>query len=128
MASKNISIYVTDRTLSGVRPGESVSPRLNRIVDRYLELVEQDASYVREGFTDEQWPLLVAAWQRLNDTREGVLAMNARAQLMRELGPGGASLAEVVRTMIGGDFVVMLELLEREYISRKIEAASTVAS
>jgi hypothetical protein len=124
MASKNISIYVTDRTMSSMRPGEGVSPRLNRIVDRYLEQVELDAEFVREQFTVDQWSTLVDAWGPLNAARDGVLAMNARSQLIRKLGVDGVKAAAIVGDLSAGDLFVLLELLEREYISRKVEAAS----
>ena len=38
--SKAKSVYLTERSMSALRPGDSLSGRLNQIVDRYMAVVD----------------------------------------------------------------------------------------
>lgn len=123
MASKNTSLYLTDRTFESFRPGDSNSGRINRIVDRYLEIVELEAEHVRAAFDDDEWQVLQTSWTKES---QGLPAQTAWGVVLREVGGEATELGKKVDAMYAGDFFVLLELLEREQISQRLAEASGV--
>lgn len=109
MANRPKSVYLTARTMSALRPDDSLSGRMNSIVDRYLEAVARDSDRVRRKFLPPLWRSMAAAFRSLppsGSTSEQIAGLIAGQQehLARE----------TLRDMLGGELLVLLELLERE--------------
>ena len=104
--------YLSELSMSALRPGDTVSGRANQMIERYLSMVAEDGVDVRATFTGEEWDALLAARpaivreRSLAEMREGM----AFALFERPV------LQSVIRGFDGASFVVLVELLEREPI------------
>ncbi len=101
------SVYLTDRTLSAQRTGDSLSGRINMIVDRYLEIIRCDRSDVRGLFDGDEWATLRKTYRVVSND-----AIAAIPSLAREL--SSEKLRLDLKNLSGGDAFVLLELLEEE--------------
>ena len=102
MANKSKSVYLTARTMSSLRPDDSLSARMNVIVDRYLEAVARDRVDVRKQYAAKEWNTLIRA------RRAQPHGMSAEQQI--------AELSALVDLsgVTGGDLLVLLDLLDDE--------------
>lgn len=114
MANKAKSIYLTERSMSALRPGDALSGRVNEIIDRYLTMVEADADHVRDQFVDARWAVMVKAMEE--HTRTSV--RESCDILCRKLGGSG-----VIKAMDEGQMVVLIELLEDERVAAQVAGA-----
>lgn len=65
--ARKVSVYLSDRAIALPRLNESLSGRINTVADRYTELIAQEAALIRSAFTDDQWRVMVDAWQSIDD-------------------------------------------------------------
>lgn len=57
------TLYIADETLAMVRPGDSLSGRINKLAGRYAEILRRDTRDTLRLFTpDEQRAILSACW------------------------------------------------------------------
>jgi hypothetical protein len=113
MANRPKSVYLTARTMSALRPDDSLSGRLNSIVDRYLEAVERDRDRVRRKFLPPLWRSMAATFRSLPPS---VPTSQQIAGLIE--GQQERLVRETLRDLPGGELLVLLELLEREVSGR----------
>ena len=104
------SLYITERTMSALRPGDALSGRINKIVDRYLEMIAADRTEVSEIFAEAELDTLAAAWAGTKG--QVVLAMNLQNEMMARLGGHHPAIAERIDELAFGDLVVLIEVLE----------------
>lgn len=110
MANRPKSVYLTERSMSALRPDDSLSGRMNQIVDRYLEMVQRDRERVRGKFNAAEWQRLAAELHRhtcapITTTQLRMILRSARST---------RALRQVIDDMAGGELVVLIELLENE--------------
>jgi hypothetical protein len=110
MANKPKSVYLTERSMSALRPDDSLSARVNQIIDRYLEAVMRDRDNVRAKFTAQEWVQLSGLLDWFDDR---ALAAEARISALLAFS-GNRALRRVVHDLTAGELVVLLELLESE--------------
>lgn len=112
--SKNVSVYLTERAMACIRGDESLSGRINQILDRYKESLELERDAVREEFTDAEWFILLGVWEDALVDKPRAIA--SRAALSR--GIQDAKLREKCEDLNTGDFFVLVESLEKEILER----------
>lgn len=105
------SVHLTERAMSALRPDDSLSARMNQIVDRYLELVARDRDRVRGKFAPVEWAALVA----MGDLSHGqpISAAETHAAMLEGVRDPPV-LYKLLRDLTGGEAVVLIELLENE--------------
>lgn len=109
MPSKLQSVRLTDHTLTAVRPGDSLSHRLNQVVDRYLTILEVSREAARAYFSEDQWDALREA----NARRPKSLGVGLHdVTMLAEFLP--ADLAIALDKMPVWQTFVILEMLEAE--------------
>lgn len=118
MANKPKSVWLTARTMSALRPGDALSGRINQIVDRYLQMVDDDAQEIRAPFRSRSWALMLAEVARLRNDGQILDVHGVREALAASQGD------EYLQTMETGEFVVLLELLERDLASNPLPVNS----
>lgn len=110
--SKTLTVNLTSRTMSAVRTGESLSGRMNRIVDRYLALVECDEpEYHRKFYSDEQWSMLLAVAESLTP------AADIRQAFLNAVGRNDKGLEDRLRILPKVSIIVLIEMLEAELLA-----------
>lgn len=104
------SVYLTARSMSALRADDSLSARMNVIIDRYLQAVTRDRARVRGKFAPAQWSALVA----LGDLSRGepATATETHAAMIGAIKDN--ALRQILRDLTGGESLVLLELLENE--------------
>lgn len=107
--SKSVSLYLTERTMSALRPRESVSARMNQAVDRYLTILESANVAARAYFSAEQWQELRAADAR---RQKHINALDDAGMLVASL--GNSDLATALTHMPVWQAMVVLEILEQD--------------
>lgn len=110
MANKPKSVYLTERTMSALRPDDSLSARVNQIVDRYLEMVTRDRERVRGKFTAAEWQSLGNELHR----HSGAVLTAAQQRVILRSVEDDRALRLVLDEMSGGDMMVLIELLEND--------------
>lgn len=113
MANKAKSIYLTDRSMSALRPGDALSGRVNEIIDRYLSIVEATAGHVRDQFGDGAWGVMVAT---LAEHRR-LSVQGSRDAIYHQTANGA------IHAMDEGQMVVLIELLEGERVAAQAVGA-----
>lgn len=107
-------LFLADRTRQALRSTDSVSPRINQIVDRYLALVAEREHHLRVCFTSEEWAVLVDAAHRV--VAEPVAASAARRWIVEQLEDDHPGLARSIDKLVSQtDVLILLELLERDH-------------
>lgn len=104
------SVYLTARSMSALRAADSLSARMNVIIDRYLELVARDRERVRGKFAPAEWAELVA----VDDLSRGEPMSAAATHAALTGAVEGKALRQILRDLTGGESLVLLELLENE--------------
>lgn len=113
MANKAKSIYLTERSMSALRPGDALSGRVNEIIDRYLSMIEATAGHVRDQFGDGAWGVMVATLAE----QPRLSLQESRDAIYRQTANG------TIHAMGEGQMVVLIELLEGERITGQQLAA-----
>lgn len=129
MAHKQ-STYLADGTLAMVRPGDSVSGRINQVFDRYAMILKRDTRDTLRLFTpDEQRAMLAACWGWEMDPAAAIpggIAADVGDSTPDELGLANAdeqdALLAKLATLNAGQQMCLAEWIEGERI--KAGAAS----
>ena len=129
MAQKQ-STYLADTTLAMIRPGDSVSGRINQLFERYAEILKRDTRDTLKLFTpEEQRAMLAACWSwRMEPAAAipGGIAADVGDSTPDELGLGSEAeqdlLLEKLATLTAGQQMCLAEWIEGERI--KAGAAS----
>jgi hypothetical protein len=106
MATKPKSLYLTERTMSALRPGDALSGRMNQIAERYLTMIEEDAGPIRDQFSQAAWTAMLAevggcSRASLDESREALAAV---------------APDDGIDNFTAGDLVVLIELLEGDRV------------
>lgn len=125
------STYLTDSTLAMVRPGDSVSGRINGIFDRYAEMLKRDTRETLKRFSKkEQQAILIACTSQNMDQAAsifGSLAVEVGDSTPEEIGLTGAeqeALIDRLGLLTAGQQLCLAEWIEGE---RTKDAATTEA-
>lgn len=102
--------YLSELSMSALRPGDTVSGRANQMIERYLSMVNEDGADVRSTFTGEEWDALLGARPALVRDRSMAQMRQGMVDALFER----KDLQRVIRDFDGASFAVLLELLERE--------------
>ncbi len=109
MANKPKSLYLNDRAMSVLRPADTLSGRMNRVVDRYLEWLDSERAAVTALFSSDEMQTLTAAWTPSDD--RVVTAAELRDELIARLA-AHPPLADRIEGVTFGTLLVLVELLE----------------
>lgn len=111
MSNKPKSVYLTDRSMSALRPGEALSGRVNQVVDRYLKIIELTRRDARAFFTPEHWDVLREAYAEIRD-QKALPALEQVHALVAAL--GAHEIAIAMERMPAWQTFVFMELLEED--------------
>lgn len=111
MANKAKSVYLTDRSMSALRRGESLSSRMNQMVDRYLSLLEVSREHARGYFDESQWKILREAHAGRRPMDGALMDLHG---LVADL--GHSELAIALEHMPVWQGFMVLELLEEDAV------------
>lgn len=121
--SKPKSVYLTDRSMSALRPGESLSARMNQIVDRYLQLMATYQHALRDEFDDEEWQRLCAAYRK--STAEGRSIVDVCDAMIAVLDPNPVGMRDAVAGLLDGASIAELAGLYDLIEAEPLAASST---
>lgn len=110
--SKPKSVYLTDRSMSALRPGDSLSARMNQIVDRYLQVLAAYQVGLREEFDHDEWELLLDLYAA--NKPQGDLGLSTVwAEIIDQLAPE-SSMRQYIDAMPIAELLGLMELLEAD--------------
>ena len=113
--SKAKSVYLTERSMSALRPGDSLSGRLNQIVDRYMDVVDDERDSIMSQIGDDGFSELVKAWPDVLPVENWL--DNLRSLLRSISGwPHTPGLSAAVM-MVDLEQIVLTEMVEAERAS-----------
>lgn len=110
MANRAKSLYLTDRTMSALRPSDALSGRMNQIVDRYLLLLTEYQLDMRGEFDAAEWQALLSEFAAMVaekcDTSD-YLAVQQRLTAAVES-------PDVIDLYSAAEVIALIELLESD--------------
>lgn len=106
------TLFLTERTMSAMRPGDALGRRINCIVDRYLEIMARTSQTIRAGFDEREWGVLLRATEGLMES--GTEASDTADALFRAVGSSEPALLTKIGIADTADLFALVELLELE--------------
>lgn len=113
--SKAKSVYLTERSMSALRPGDTLSGRINQVVDRYLQIVADERDSLLEALGSEGLADVIQTWPELPHTDDWLQALRTALKHIHDWS-GSRGVAQAAG-MCDVELIVLAEMVEAERAS-----------
>ena len=107
--SLKATIHIAHDNAGILRPGESIGPRINRVIDRYLRIIREERQFLLADLNPAEIALLQDAFRNYTGN---VRDFESWCAYIVQALPVGSETRDYVTGLADAQFVALLELLE----------------